>query len=101
MKAVGWRQTAARDWLLQQSDQKFPASASVLNHRLPIGHFLLEFISRANAHAIVNQFVRLYRVAPPQPQPLLESRGEPSLDRPFLSVITRTLGPRTSAESNI
>ena len=85
MMAVGWRQTAARDWLLQHSDQEFPASAAVLNHRLPIGHFLLDFINRANPHAIVNQFVRAYRVAPAQPQPLLESRDEAAA--PFLSVV--------------
>ena len=94
MMAVGWRQTAARDWLLQHSDQEFPASTAVLNHRLPIGHFLLDFINRANPHAIVNQFVRLYRVAAPQPQPLLETRDEAAAPGPFLSVITRTLGTR-------
>src|SRR5690349_6628099 len=74
MKSVGWREVASRDWLLQHSDQDFPASSPVLDEAVPLGYFLLELIKRANPYAIVNQFVRLYQVAEPHPQPLLVDR---------------------------
>jgi hypothetical protein len=92
MKSVGWREIASRDWLLQHSDQDFPASSPVLNQALPLGYFLLEFIKRANPHAIVDQFVRLYQVDEPHPQPLLVDRGEPP--GPFLSVVVTAAGDR-------
>ena len=54
----GWQEVASRDWLLEQSDQKFPAGLPVLDPTIPVGRFLREMIDRANPHAIVNQFVR-------------------------------------------
>jgi hypothetical protein len=92
MKSVGWREMASRDWLLQHSDQDFPASSPVLNQALPLGYFLLELIKRANPHAIVNQFVRLYQVDEPHSKPLLVDRGEPT--GPFLSVVVTAAGDR-------
>jgi len=85
MTTVGWRETKIRDWLLQHSDQHFPAASPLLNDHLPIGHFLLGLITQANPHAIVNQFVRLYRVDQPDLQPLLVDRAERAA--PFLSII--------------
>jgi 2-polyprenyl-3-methyl-5-hydroxy-6-metoxy-1,4-benzoquinol methylase len=85
MQTVGWRKAATRDWSLYQSDQYFPLSTPLLNRYLPVGQFLHELINRANPHALVNQFVRLYHVDEPRPRPLLVERGEPT--GPFLSVL--------------
>jgi glycosyltransferase involved in cell wall biosynthesis/2-polyprenyl-3-methyl-5-hydroxy-6-metoxy-1,4-benzoquinol methylase len=85
MASVGWRETQARDWLLEHSDQEFPLSAPTLNPAPPLGHFLRRLIDQANPAAIVNQFVRLYEIDTPQALPLLDDRTEPS--GRFLSVI--------------
>ena len=58
MRAAGWRESAIRDWLLEHSDQEFPASVPTLNPRSPLGHFLRSLIDQANSAALVNQFVR-------------------------------------------
>ena len=94
MQAVGWRKIATRDWPLHQSDQYFPVSSPLLNRYLPAGQFLDELINRANPHAIVNQFVRLYQVDEPQPRSLLVRRGEPP--GPFLSVVLSAAADRLS-----
>jgi glycosyltransferase involved in cell wall biosynthesis len=85
MKSVGWRKLATRDWPLNYSDQYFPASSPVLNEASPVGQFLQRLINRANPHAVVNQFVGIYRPDEPQPRPLLDDRVEPNA--PFLSVV--------------
>jgi hypothetical protein len=92
MKSVGWREVASRDWLLEHSDQDFPASSPVLNQALPLGHFLLELTKQANPYAIVNQFVRLYEVDEPRSEALLVDRGE--APGPFLSVVVTAVGDR-------
>jgi 2-polyprenyl-3-methyl-5-hydroxy-6-metoxy-1,4-benzoquinol methylase len=104
-KTVGWREAGKRDWLLYRSDQNFPSSSAVLNDRLPIGQFLWDLARQTNPYATVSQFVRLYRVDQPQPQPLFADRAEPEIlgrcrqvaskTPPFLSVITRTRGMRS------
>ena len=83
--AVGWREFGARDWMLEHSDQEFPATAPVLNYRVPLGRFLRSLIERSNPHAIVNQFVRLYRIDRPGKSQILEERDPPK--GPFLTVL--------------
>ena len=92
MKSVGWQKIATRDWPLQYSDQYFPKSNPLLNEYSPIGAFLQQLINRANPHAIVNQFVGIYRPGQPQPRPLLEDRVEPNA--PFLSVVVTVTADR-------
>jgi glycosyltransferase involved in cell wall biosynthesis len=94
MQSVGWRKAATRDWPLQYSDQYFPMSSPVLNELTPIGRFLHRLIERANPHAIVNQFVGLYRPGEPQPRPLLDDRVEPNA--PFLSVVLSVPDPSSA-----
>ena len=91
MQSVGWRKLATRDWPLNYSDQYFPASSPVLNAASPIGQFLARLIDRANPHAVVNQFVGIYRPGEPQPRPLLDDRVEPNA--PFLSVVITAADP--------
>ena len=78
MTSVGWCEVAARDWLLEHSDQQFPVMAPVLNHKVPLGKFLRNLINRANPHALVNQFVRMYRIDKPRELLLFEDRSEPA-----------------------
>ncbi len=60
----GWREVAAKDWLLERSDQFFPPDVPTLDHSSPLGFFLRELIDSANPHGMVNQFVRAFRPAP-------------------------------------
>ncbi len=62
--ASGWREVAAKDWLLERSDQFFPLDVPTLDHSSPLGFFLRELIDSANPHGMVNQFVRAFRPAP-------------------------------------
>ena len=103
-KTVGWRECARLDWCLYRSDQHFPSSSAALNDRAPLGDILWRFTRQANPNAIVNQFIRLYRVDQPQPQRLFIDPKEPALpdvcgrtkpaSSAFLSIIIRTRGTR-------
>ncbi len=88
MTAIGWRETAMKDWLLETSDQHFPKNLPTIDHTLPIGHFLRELIAQANPQFLVNQFVRLYKTSKPQPIPLLVDRNE--LVGPLFSILIVT-----------
>ena len=89
----GWRQVAARDWLLEKSDQSFPPDLTPLEVATPLGGILRDVIERANPNCLVNQFVRAYLPddeAATAPFPSRElSPG------PFLTVVIRTQGRRT------
>jgi 2-polyprenyl-3-methyl-5-hydroxy-6-metoxy-1,4-benzoquinol methylase len=88
--AAGWEEIAAKDWLLEQSDQKFPADLPVLHPAAPLGAFLRSLIDLANPHSSVNQFVRAFRPAKPVPASLFNDRDEPS--RPLLSIVSTPWG---------
>ncbi|MEX0790798.1 MAG: methyltransferase domain-containing protein [Actinomycetota bacterium] len=87
--AGGWLQVAAKDFVLSESDQHFPACHPALAYGTPLAGFLSDLRDRADPYAHVNQFVRAYvhhRVEPTEtPEPAAA---------PFLSVIVRTTGRR-------
>ena len=75
-QASGWGEIAAKDWLLERSDQLFPPTAPVLDPSRPLGGFLRELIDQANPYALVNQFVRAYRPVEPRAVPVFSDRTE-------------------------
>ena len=92
MDRAGWVEVGRNDFELSQSDQKFPADAAVLAPGTPIHRLLLQIREQASEGAIVNQFVRAYL---PVEQPTRDEPAEPDTV-PFLSVLVRTQGKRTS-----
>jgi GT2 family glycosyltransferase/2-polyprenyl-3-methyl-5-hydroxy-6-metoxy-1,4-benzoquinol methylase len=82
---TGWREIGAWDWLLEESDQKFPSDLPLLDLQTPIGAFLRAEIDRTNPYSIVNQFVRAFRPVAPRPAQLIHDRREPT--RPFMSIV--------------
>jgi hypothetical protein len=89
---AGWRQVAAKDWLLEQSDQFFPSDLALLHVGSPVGEFLRTLAGQANPDCIVNQFVRAYLPSDKAARKAFPSR-EPPL-APFLTIVTRTQGHR-------
>ena len=99
MTAIGWRETAMKDWLLETSDQHFPKNLPTIDHTLPIGNFLREFIAQANPQFLVNQFVRLYKTSKPQPIPLLVDRNQ-SVGPLFSILIVKGFSERILQSNN-
>jgi hypothetical protein len=88
----GWRQVAAKDWLLERSDQNFPPDLTALQVDAPLGAFLHGLAGMANPNCLVNQFVRAYVPDPNTPVESLASRD--LAPGPFLTVVIRTQGKR-------
>ncbi len=85
MAQSGFREIAAKDWLLETSDQRFPESFLLHDPTLPIGSFQRQLVARSNPHFLVNQFVRAYEPCEPLPVGLLSNREEPV--GPLFSII--------------
>jgi GT2 family glycosyltransferase len=83
--ATGWKEVGACDWLLEESDQRFPSDLPLLDLRTPIGAFLRAEIDRTNPYSIVNQFVRAFQPVAPRPAQLIHDRREPT--RSFMSIV--------------
>ena len=75
MEEAGWRQVGARDWSLVQDDRT-PETGPLIDRATPIGRFLHELIGRANPHATVDRFVRIYLPDEPRRQPALKKSVE-------------------------
>lgn len=98
MKSLGWHEVQRHDVELTQSDQHFPRELPTLSQAAPLRVLLEGLRSQADAYGNVNQFVRAYLRGPEVGRgsrlPYEEER-EPE-DRPFLSVVIRTVGRRIS-----
>ncbi len=96
LSSAGWLQVAAKDFVLNQSDQHFPECHPALAYGTPLAGFLSELRDNADPYAHVNQFVRAYLVHPVE---RMRPPAKPPV--PFLSVIVRTTGqrPQTLAEA--
>ncbi len=88
----GWRQVAARDWLLEKSDQNFPPDLIPLEVATPLGSILRNVIEKANPNCLVNQFVRAYLPDDEIATASYPSRNSPP--GPFLTVVICTQGRR-------
>jgi SAM-dependent methyltransferase len=85
---AGWRETARRDFVLDESDQHFPVDHPALVPGTPLGGFLRRLRASADDFGWVNQFVRVFAVGE------LEAGVSGDSAAPFFSVLARTQGRR-------
>ena len=88
-RETGWLQVEEKDFLLQSSDQHFPADNVALLPDTPVHQLLRLLRSKAEDSATVNQFVRAYLPGPRRRPPEAQVA-----EGPFLTVLTRTQGKR-------
>jgi len=101
MSGTGFAEIARDDFRLIFSDQAWPPDHPAQSPESMLGRYLRTLRESTDEHAETNQFVRMYS---PTGTPIMESPDrsvlaiEPDLDRPspFLSVITRTTGNRST-----
>lgn len=97
MRGSGWAEVGSADFELAFSDQHFPAGTVALERNTPVGAFLTQLRDGSPA-AFVNQFVRAYLpvLAPPASEPVNHADSTADAQPPFLSVLMRTRGTRSS-----
>jgi ubiquinone/menaquinone biosynthesis C-methylase UbiE/glycosyltransferase involved in cell wall biosynthesis len=98
MQSVGWHEVYRDDVELVRSDQHFPEQLPVLSKKAPLATLLEKLRDQADDFGNVNQFVRAYLAGPVVAGvghvPYVEHRE--SANKPFLSVVIRTVGKRIS-----
>ena len=100
MNAAGWKEVAKDDYIMYESDQRFPALAAPLAPNTPLREFLVNIRDTADDYAFINQFVRVY--APDDSYNALEETtgDRPVIDKKyfanqtFASILVRTTGSR-------
>lgn len=96
MAGNGFHQVSRRDVIMKQSDQAFPRDLAPIATGTPLNELLASLREGADAHANVNQFVRMYLPGPTGAvAPLIDSTATEQPDESFfLTVVTRTQGKR-------
>ncbi|MCL5446444.1 MAG: glycosyltransferase family 2 protein [Actinobacteria bacterium] len=64
-RRAGWMEVARDDFVMYESDQRFPPEAAMLAPFTPLRRFLAGIRQTADGFAFVNQFVRMYTPANP------------------------------------
>ncbi|MDU0332796.1 methyltransferase domain-containing protein [Paenibacillus sp. 3LSP] len=88
-KKFGLHQVGQKDVILEKSDQYFPENLLTLAEKSTLRQFLISLRRNMSADGKVNQLVRMYIASHPGLK--IENRN---LKRPFLSIVTRTVGNR-------
>ncbi|HZB43568.1 MAG TPA: methyltransferase domain-containing protein [Ilumatobacter sp.] len=86
------------DVVLPVSDQHEPADAPALDPNTPLGSALRTWRSSADEFGDTYQFIGLYRLGAAAAS---IDRGVEGVDRPFATVVVRTLGSRTTLEESL
>lgn len=95
MNDAGFQQVVCKDLHLEQSDQNFPPQSTFLSSATTVYQYFNYIKELVDPFATVNQFVRAYVYFEKGNE---REQFEP-LNKPFLSVITRTQGLRIEALS--
>ncbi|MEA9587220.1 methyltransferase domain-containing protein [Xanthomonas sp. WHRI 10064A] len=98
LECSGWHEVHRKDVLMVRSDQHFPAQLPTLSTHAPLSMLLAGLRRQADDYGNVNQFVRAFLPGPEptRPRVLPYATGKDELNRPFLSVVIRTVGKRIS-----
>jgi len=88
LSSKGLHEIYRNDVLVELSDQNFPPDQPLLSADTPINSFLRNLRRQIDDTGTINQFVRLYLAAAPK------RLADEAMERPFLSVVTRTQGDR-------
>ncbi len=86
----GWREIAADDLVLYESDQHFPPDHPVLWSGTPLNRALRSIRGSADNNGSINQFIRAYALTDSIKGELIATDEQ----EPFLTVLTRTRGER-------
>ncbi len=100
MNAASWKEIARDDYIMYESDQRFPGLAAPLAPLTPLRMFLVNIRDSIDDFSFVNQFVRVY--APENNLDVLEVKNDsrPVISKQyfanqiFASVLVRTTGSR-------
>ncbi|MEM5312042.1 methyltransferase domain-containing protein [Paraburkholderia sp. JHI869] len=91
MSNAGWTEVARADFHRQRSDQYFPTFDPLVSDTTPLNRYLGQIRAAADEFSTVNELVRAYLPGARKAVPLVV---EPSVERPFLSIVMRTQGRR-------
>ncbi len=97
--SAGWREVGLKDWLLETSDQNFPAELALFDVSSPIGGYLRGFVGGANPDALVNQFVRAFRPMEPVQADGFADRDEHLDDGLSVVTVLRAHSPAKSIDA--
>ncbi|MFE4712009.1 methyltransferase domain-containing protein [Paenibacillus sp. NPDC056722] len=87
-KKHGMHQINKKDVILERSDQHFPKELLTLAETSSLRQLLLNLRGNMKSDGKVNQLVRMFIASHPSQAPVKQQ------DRPFLSIVTRTVGDR-------